>query len=74
MGEDAGPYRERHDPLAERLTVDRAAARQRDVLPGLSDDRLRVVRARLLADGEDPVTLARLTVVHEELARRERER
>lgn len=48
-----------------------AVERQRDVLAGLSDDRLRVVRARLLTDGDDPVTVARLDVVDQELRRRE---
>lgn len=59
------------DPEVVAHKVGRAVERQRDVLAGLSDDRLRVVRARLLADGDDPVTAARLDVVDRELRRRE---
>lgn len=60
----------RVDPEVEAALVRSAVERQRDVLAGLSDDRLRVVRARLLADGDDAVTRARIEVVTEELARR----
>jgi len=51
--------------------VRQAIESQRNVLAGLSDDRMRVVRARLLTDGDDPVTVARLDVVDRELQRRE---
>jgi hypothetical protein len=61
----------RVDPEVVARRVRSAVARQQDVLPGLSDDRLRVVRARLLADGDDPVTVARLDVVNRELRCRE---
>jgi hypothetical protein len=59
------------DPQVEAHRVRLAANHQAACLPGLSDDRLRVVRARLLADGDDPVTVARLVVVDAEIERRQ---
>jgi hypothetical protein len=59
------------DPEVMAHTVRQAIESQRHVLAGLSDDRMRVVRARLLTDGDDPVTVARLDVVDRELRRRE---
>jgi DNA-directed RNA polymerase sigma subunit (sigma70/sigma32) len=63
---------EQHPPdsMVEAHRIRMAAEHQENVLPGLSDDRLRVVRARLLDDGDDPVTLARLGVVDAEIRRR----
>lgn len=61
---------ERVDPQVEAHRVRQAAEHQRACVPGLSDDRLRVVRARLLIDGDDPMTLARLDVVEQELRHR----
>lgn len=60
----------RTDPEVDALMIRSAAERQALCLPGLSDDRLRVVRARLLADGDDDITAARLEVVNAELRRR----
>ena len=65
------PMAQAVDPEVVAHKVRRAVERQRDVLAGLSDDRLRVVRARLLTDGDDPVTNARLEVVDRELRRRD---
>jgi hypothetical protein len=63
-------YAERQDPEVVARMARQAAKHQATCLPGLSDDRLRVVRARLLTDGEDPVTLARLDVVDAEIEKR----
>jgi hypothetical protein len=64
------PMAQPPDPEVVAHTVRRAVESQRQVLAGLSDDRLRVVWARLLIDGDDPVTIARLDVVDRELRRR----
>jgi hypothetical protein len=71
-----GAMPERVDPAVEALRVRRAAEHQAHCLPGLSDDRLRVVRARLLAgdDRDDPAIVARLVVVDAEIARRQAHR
>jgi hypothetical protein len=58
------------DPEVVRHRAQQAAEHQRMCIGGLSDDRLRVVRARLLAAGDDVETLARLGVVSEEIERR----
>lgn len=64
----------RPDPEVQAHSARQAAEHQRAVVPGLSDERLREVAARLQADGDDSVINARLAVVFDELSRRERER
>jgi hypothetical protein len=60
------------DRELDRYRAQRAAEHQRACLDGLSTDRLRVVRARLLADDDnsDPAILARIDVVTAEIERR----
>ncbi|HEV7763120.1 MAG TPA: hypothetical protein VGO78_29110 [Acidimicrobiales bacterium] len=61
------------DPELDRHRAQRAAQHQAACVDGLSDDRLRVVRARLLVEadkGDDVETTARLGVVDDEIERR----
>ncbi|HEV7762047.1 MAG TPA: hypothetical protein VGO78_23725 [Acidimicrobiales bacterium] len=61
---------QRTDPEVQAHSARMAAQHQAACVPGLSDERLREVAARLGRAGDDPATLARLQVVREELRSR----